>query len=242
MAPSRVTRYLGLFWLLVPLLGCADDVELLSTSSPDFHGFPTPKAGIGGATEASGGVAAFGNAGDPGVAGDTSYGGSPAAGSGGYAGGGVAGSCGGGCGACTDDLACAYGSEWCVQGVCTSCSAAPDPCPPGWNAVGLRRNGCIGLECVPPTACRSASDCGGGATCYAGALCPEGCAQGDPSCCFGNFCARPGCDPAAVPLTCSQRGCVLGKWCAGPDWATPDCDCDGSTWSCVTPQSPSECI
>jgi hypothetical protein len=271
MAPSRVTRYLGLFWLLVPLLGCADDVELLSTRpsglptdglrSPtgvagtlgsggaegERGGTPSALGGrageLAGATSASGGVAATsGDGGDPNAAGDTSSGGGPAAASGGYAGGGVAGSCGGGCGACRDDVDCAYGSEWCVSGACSSCTAAPEPCAPGWVHMAFQRHGCLGFECVPPSACHTAADCGGGAVCYAGALCPEDCAAGDPSCCFGNVCARSGCDGATVPLTCSQRGCPLGRTCAGPDWTAPDCNCDGSTWSCVTRQSPSECI
>jgi hypothetical protein len=248
MALTPVNRHLGLFGLVMPLLGCTDGVELLS-SDPGGSSLrsPVPLQAAGGIglppSTGSGGATGLGGDGGRSAAVD------PIAASGGYPLDAGAGS--GGKPdevACRIDADCARGqqagtlSPWCEGGACVPCHVELPACERGWSATGFARNGCMQLVCAPPSACHSSSECGGTKICYAGATCGEGCTAGDPQCCEGNFCALPGCDGAVVPLSCTAHGCPLGERCVGTDdWSPPDCDCAGSGWVCRTTPPASQC-
>ena len=236
MALTPVTRHLGLFGLLVPLLGCADGVELLSSNEQSgfaglFAAGGEPVGQAAAPNTASGG--AFGQAAAPSAAsgGIGGIGGSPVGGRGGTTSG----------VACRVDGDCAFASEWCEASVCVSCRSDLPTCEHGWSARAFSRNGCMQFACAPPSACHSSSDCSRTQICYGGETCDEGCAPGDPLCCEGNFCASPGCDGAMVPLSCTERGCPLGERCVGADWTPPDCDCVGGDWVCRTAPDASQC-
>ena len=221
MALTPVTRHLGLFGLLVPLLGCTNGVELLSSVGDEAKG--------GALVEAAGGQAG-------------GEGGSPAGGSGGtFAVGGSASAAGASGIGCALDSDCSYGSEWCGGGACVPCNGDLPVCEHGWSARAFTRNGCRHFACAPPSACHSSADCDSAKICYGGTTCDEGCASGDPLCCEGNFCASAGCDAAMVPLSCTERGCPLGEHCIGLDWTPPDCDCVGGNWVCATVPEASQC-
>jgi hypothetical protein len=135
---------------------------------------------------------------------------------------------------CKGNLDCAKGSL-CVGGVCAACATVPASCPSScpWDfeARPVSRNACASCECVPPNQCLRDADCPSGQQCYAGSQCQDGCTT--PECCFGNFCAAPGCK--GLPKTsCALIGCAQGT-CAGTCAGKPVCECLGNPlqWTCA---------
>jgi hypothetical protein len=137
-------------------------------------------------------------------------------------------------GACRSDADCAFGAAWCVHGVCEPCDDAGQVCDLGCRAgwQPYTRNGCTPCACAPPNDCTQDADCASGKACYAGAFCWEGCAPGDPRCCFGNVCTEPGC-AGAPPIGCFRRGCPEGQYCEMYGCASSACRCSGGSWECL---------
>jgi hypothetical protein len=134
---------------------------------------------------------------------------------------------------CIRDRQCQFEKQWCDAGLCVPCVYdPPTSCEHGWQRAVFARNGCTVVACAPPTECTSGAGCPAGDQCYAGQACSPDCTAGDPSCCHGNFCARAGCDPAALHLSCEQSGCPLGTLCPGGEWQRASCECDGTNWRC----------
>lgn len=136
--------------------------------------------------------------------------------------------------ACKGDADCKTGS-WCdkANGNCRACVETPVCLPP---FSFIQRNGCA--YCIPPDDCQDDGDCNNnGGHCYAGQLCGRDCVN-DPSCCFGNRCAAPGCGPT-TGLDCSLFGCPDGTYCDIQD-VTQRCVCNQGRWLC-TGESPNVC-
>ena len=138
---------------------------------------------------------------------------------------------------CGSDVNCISGL-WCTNGFCHPCDQPPAGSQCNRGLIPLPRNGCI--WCVP------ASECGGGPgtapcspdkVCYAGNTCSPHC-DNDPSCCFGNVCAAPGCGDTEM-ADCTTVGCPDGSTCF-PATFTQKCDCTNGNWNC--PSKRNTCV
>ncbi len=123
---------------------------------------------------------------------------------------------------CKADNDCKSGS-WCTLGACRPC-AAEETCQAPWELID--RNGCG--WCVPPSVCRSDSECGG-ARCVAGNACPPGC-DADPACCNGNLC-QDKCPPPEA-LDCAVVGCKPDSRCIMSEPVKCWCDSAQQEWVC----------
>lgn len=141
-------------------------------------------------------------------------------------------------GACTTDLDCEAGSQWCGEGgFCEPCDNSGLTCELacGEGMEMYERNGCHPCDCAPVNDCTSDEDCpdteDGAGHCYPGEVCMGGCGV---ACCHGNVCAAAGCSEPP-DLGCRIRGCDPGSHCTGGS----DCDhtacrvatCSGGDWT-----------
>jgi len=220
--------------LLLALLGCSPQYELLQTSEDGGLAGSAAVAGGSSGSQAVGGAMGLGSTD---LGGTTAVAGSDSGGidSGGFTSGGsgyVGGGGGNGLGeACSSHGQCGLGTV-CSNYRCQACPAppanCPGPCQHGFQPLLLTRNGCAICECVPNSDCADSADCENDETCYAGAQCEDGCSEA--SCCFGNRCSRPGCASSRPPL-CLAFGCSDGESCLAACDAT-SCECDGAGWVC----------
>jgi hypothetical protein len=150
---------------------------------------------------------------------------------------------------CRSDGDCEEGAEWCVDGECVPCDNTGTvcliACRQGWSVYS--RNGCTPCECAPINVCDRDADCAEhpqGEVCVPGAFCTDWCAEGDPSCCFGNVCASAACAAEEpYPHGCVERGCSAGEVCVDDvECTSSSCECLDDFWICTDDCAGGTCV
>ena len=146
---------------------------------------------------------------------------------------------------CKQHADCGSGAL-CVKNTCQTCDKAPGGCPTacpfGFKQQVFMRNGCTVCECAPTNECMRDTDCGSNEHCYTGQQCSDGCK--DPSCCFGNLCAVPGCQDTSK-VSCTRVGCASGHCLDSGKCVTPPvCKClaPSQSWWCDETCSDAQCV